>query len=102
MKGKVVIKRLDSKTRENNRKQRFVFTAPEAESVQLVGDFTHWTKQPINLRKSNKGIWETTVDLTKGNHLYRFLVDGRWQDDPKAVLRVPNPYGTQDSVTCVD
>jgi 1,4-alpha-glucan branching enzyme len=96
-----MIKRFNPKNNVR-RKQRFVFTAPDASNVQLVGDFTHWTKQPINLRRSTNGVWETTVDLSKGIHLYRFLVDGEWQDDPECVLRLANPYGTHDSVTHVE
>lgn len=94
-------KRFASQIGENSRKQRFAITAPEAENVLLVGDFTRWTEQPIKLHKSRNGVWETTVDLPKGDHHYRFLVDGQWRDDPEAVLLVPNPYGTHDSVTCI-
>lgn len=78
--------------------QTFSFTAPTAMSVQLVGDFTHWTDQPINLKKDGSGIWRTKVELEPGEHHYRFLVDGQWRDDPECALHVPNPYGTQDSV----
>jgi 1,4-alpha-glucan branching enzyme len=96
-----MIKRFNSKISER-RKQRFAFTAPDASSVQLVGDFTHWTKQPINLKRGTNGVWETNVDLSKGMHLYRFLVDGEWRDDPESVLRIANPYGSQDAVTQID
>lgn len=96
-----MLKRFDSKS-NGHRKQRFAFAAPDASCVQLVGDFTHWTKQPINLHRGTNGIWETTVDLPKGTHLYRFLVDGEWRDDPKSVVLVPNPYGSHDAVTQVD
>lgn len=96
-----MIKRFDLE-RSERRRQRFVFTAPNAGSVQLVGDFTHWTKQPINLKRGTNGLWETTVDLSKGLHLYRFLVDGEWRDDPESVLRISNPYGSQDAVTHIE
>jgi 1,4-alpha-glucan branching enzyme len=43
-------------------------------------------------------LWRTTVELKPGEHHYRFLVDGQWQDDPECTLRVPNPYGSQDAV----
>lgn len=95
-----MIKRFNSKG-GNQRKQRFAFTAPDAASVQLVGDFTQWTEQPINLHKGRDGIWEATVDLPRGTHHYRFLVDGEWRDDPGCLLRVANPYGTQNSVAQV-
>ena len=78
--------------------QTFLFTAPAAISVQLVGDFTHWQKTPIPMQKVADGVWQVTVQLALGEHHYRFLVDGQWRDDPECTLRVPNPYGSQNSV----
>jgi len=82
-------------------KQAFSIKAPAALSVQLVGDFTHWQKTPIQLRKETGGVWKTVVELPPGTHHYRFLVDGEWRDDPECTLRVPNPHGTQNSVRLV-
>ena len=81
--------------------QTFSLTAPGASSVMLVGDFTHWQKNPINLRKEPGGIWRVTVPLEPGEYHYRFLVDGEWRDDPECTLRVPNPFGGQDAVVHV-
>ena len=81
--------------------QTFRFTAPDALSVLLVGDFTHWQKAPIPMHKGPGGVWEVTVPLAPGIYHYRFLVDGEWRDDPECTLRVPNPYGTQNSVRFV-
>ena len=78
--------------------QMFSITAPTALSVQLVGDFTHWKERPINLHKEGSGVWRATVQLEPGEHHYRFLVDGQWRDDPECTVRVPNPYGGEDSV----
>jgi 1,4-alpha-glucan branching enzyme len=83
---------------KSKKAQMFSFTAPTAMSVQLVGDFTHWKDQPINMKKGADGVWRTTVDLRPGTHHYRFLVDGDWRDDPECTVNVPNPYGSQDSV----
>jgi 1,4-alpha-glucan branching enzyme len=81
-----------------NREQVFSFNAPVATSVQLVGDFTHWQKNPINLRKDDQGVWRTKLELRPGTYHYRFLVDGVWRDDPECTLRVSNPYGSSNSV----
>lgn len=81
-----------------NKDQVFSFNAPDAMSVQLVGDFTHWQKNPINLRKDDQGVWRTKVGLKPGTYHYRFLVDGVWRDDPECTLRVDNPYGSADAV----
>ena len=78
--------------------QTFRYAAPEALSVLLVGDFTHWQKGAIPMRKNQLGVWEITVALPPGQHSYRFIVDGEWRDDPECKLRVPNPFGGQNMV----
>jgi 1,4-alpha-glucan branching enzyme len=78
--------------------QLFAFTAPEANSVQLVGDFTHWLRNPINLKKGAKGIWRTNVPLARGNHRYKFLVNGQWQDGPEYAIRVGAQSGSDDTI----
>ena len=82
--------------------QVFAFSAPTALSVQLVGDFTRWMQQPVNLQKAADGVWRADVALAPGTHHYRFLVDGQWSDDPECTLRVPNPYGGENMVRKVD
>ncbi|HEV8693021.1 MAG TPA: isoamylase early set domain-containing protein [Lysobacter sp.] len=81
--------------------QTFAFKAHAASSVLLVGDFTHWQRSPVSLRKHSDGIWRVAVSLPPGEHRYRFLVDGEWRDDPECKLQVPNPFGSQDSVVQV-
>ena len=76
--------------------QLFAFTAFEANSVQLVGDFTHWLRNPINLKKGAKGIWRANVPLAQGNHRYKFLVNGQWHDGPEYVIRIR--VGSDDTI----
>ena len=79
-------------------KETFRFTAGEAMSVLLVGDFTQWQSNPIPMRKGPDGIWTASVELGPGTHTYRFIVDGEWRDDPECTVHVPNPYGGEDMV----
>jgi 1,4-alpha-glucan branching enzyme len=81
-----------------SKRQTFTFTAPGANSVLLVGDFTHWQKNAIAMHRGKAGVWTTSVDLQPGRHTYRFLVDGEWRDDPECTVRVPNPFGSEDMV----
>lgn len=90
-----------SKPESKRVQQLFSFNAPGASNVLLVGDFTHWQKAPISLRKTPDGIWRMTVSLPPGEYHYRFLVDGEWRDDPECRLRVPNPFGTSNAVVRV-
>jgi 1,4-alpha-glucan branching enzyme len=83
---------------KTNRGRAFTLAAPTASSVLLAGDFTQWEKQPIRLRNDGNGLWTATVKLSPGTHRYRFLVDGKWQDDPACADRVANTFGSQDCV----
>jgi 1,4-alpha-glucan branching enzyme len=85
----------------NTVNQVFSFRAAAAMSVMLVGDFSHWQERPISMRKSQDGIWRTTVSLAPGTYHYRFLVDGEWREDPECTLRVPNPFGENNNVCVV-
>ena len=91
-------KKTNSKNSSVDRRQTFTFTAPDALSVLLAGDFTQWQAKAISMKKDAEGVWKTTVALPPGTHHYRFIMDGEWQDDPECTLRVANPYGTQDTV----
>jgi 1,4-alpha-glucan branching enzyme len=88
-------------TKSQRSKQTFSFNAPAAMSVQLVGDFTHWQENPINLTKGPDGVWRAAVALEPGTHHYRFLVDGEWRDDPECTVRVATPFGSNNSVRVV-
>ncbi|ODU23888.1 MAG: hypothetical protein ABS95_02830 [Verrucomicrobia bacterium SCN 57-15] len=88
-------------TKNTAKAQTFSLTAPDAVSVMLVGDFTHWQEKPINMTKQQDGVWTATVNLPPGTHHYRFLVDGQWRDDPECTVRVPNPFGGENSVRTV-
>ena len=79
-------------------KETFSFKAPDALSVMLVGDFTHWQKEPISMKKGKGGVWSTTVKLNPGTYHYRFLVNGDWRDDPECTIKVSNPYGSENSI----
>jgi len=89
---------LKLKTARPGKLQNFSFIAPGATSVLLAGCFTDWLQRPIKLRKKSNGVWWTGVRLQPGTYYYRFLVDGRWRDDPECSLFVPNPFGCQNAV----
>ena len=79
-------------------RQTFRIKAPTAMSVMLAGDFTHWHRQAVPMRKGTDGVWTAMVALLPGSHNYRFIVDGEWRDDPECSIRVPNPTGGQNMV----
>jgi len=83
------------------KKESFTFFAPSAEIVMLAGDFTEWEHSPIALKKQKDGTWKATVALQPGEHQYRFLVDGQWQDDQECAERRPNGFGQQNCIRIV-
>lgn len=82
-------------------KVTFALRAPEAAQVRLAGCFTQWEKSPVNLRRQKDGTWKATVTLKPGTYEYRFLVDGRWQDDPGCAQHRPNSFGSQNCVRTI-
>lgn len=82
----------------SKKKESFTYFGPAAENVLIAGDFTDWEDNPISLKKQADGSWKTTVPLDPGAHEYRFLVDGKWQDDEKCPTRKPNGFGAQNCV----
>lgn len=82
-------------------KAEFHLQAPAACSVKLAADFTDWEKHPLDLIKSEDGVWFTLVPLSPGQYAYRFIVDGQWRDDPHPARRAPNPFGTVNAVVVV-
>ena len=76
----------------------FELDASSAKEVLLAGDFTGWEKTPIKMRKGEFGAWYATVMMAPGQYHYKFVVDGRWQPDPRAAACSPNPFGSSDSV----
>lgn len=80
------------------RKETFECVEPTACLVQLVGDFTAWEQQPIELQRQKDGVWRATVALDPGPHEYRFVVDGQWRDDARCMHRRGNVFGSENCV----
>jgi hypothetical protein len=81
---------------------KFVYVAPQANKVFVVGDFNDWdaTKTPM-VRTASGGLWTVTLPLTAGRHLYAFVVDGTWSADPAAPLAPEDGFGDAKSVKIV-
>lgn len=72
--------------------------AEGARQVAVTGDFTQWSNQGFALAPVAGGDWSITLELAPGEYQYRLIVDGEWRDHPEAGERVPNPFGTYNSV----
>jgi hypothetical protein len=80
---------------------KFVFVAPQAGKVSLVGDFNDWdsTRSPM-VRADKDGRWSVTLPLSTGRHVYNYVVDGTWLVDPNAP-RSGDGFGHMNSVKVV-
>ena len=74
------------------------FFAPEAREVNVAGNFNGWRPETTPLKNTGAGKWVVRLMLRSGQYEYRFVVDGRWREDPRASQRVANPYGGFNSV----
>ena len=75
----------------------FTFQAPEAQRVQIAGDFNSWEPAENEMEFSN-GVWRTIISLTPGKYKYRYVVDGDWRADPLNPEVERSPFGDYDSV----
>jgi hypothetical protein len=81
---------------------RFVFVAPGAAQVSVVGDFTRWTPGAVPLRRLNDGrTWIVDVPLVPGRYAYAFVVDGKLEVDPTAPRASGDDFGVANSILMV-
>jgi hypothetical protein len=81
----------------------FVFRAPGATRVSLVGDFNGWDLEATPLTRATTGdAWTVRVPLEHGLHAYAFVIDGRdWAPDPSAPLAPVATFGRRNSLLVV-
>ncbi len=79
----------------------FTIEAPAAERVHLAGDFNDWTLDGSEMEPMG-GVWKKIIKLPPGRYRYRYVVDGRWQNDPLNAAVEPSPYGGDNSVLVMD
>lgn len=89
-------------TRTEGKKVSFTISAPNASSVMLAGSFNNWNYTGTSLKKNTKnGSWTRELTLKPGRYEYKYIVDGRWINDPNNRNTIRNPYGTENSLIIV-
>ena len=79
--------------------KQFIYDAPNANWVKVVGTFNDWNTSEESLMKRKKdGTWSKRIPLAPGTHQYRFLIDDVWAEDPQNSSRVDNSFGGKNSV----
>ena len=79
---------------------RFVYSPDgPVKQVCLAGTFNNW--KPAAMKKQPSGLYSIEVKVPKGQHEYKFVVDGVWQSDPENHDTVQNSMGSINSVVIV-
>ncbi len=76
----------------------FEFAGNVNSSVFVVGDFNNWIAADNSRLKKADGVWKRQLNLKPGSYKYRFIVDGKWQEDPSNPNSLKNPFGELDSI----
>jgi 1,4-alpha-glucan branching enzyme len=89
------------KAKSNKRKITFSLSIDTATEVALAGDFNNWSQTSHPMKKNKNDVWEKIIMLDIGRYEYKFLVDGRWQSDPRNAQVCKNSFGTTNNVLMV-
>ncbi len=98
MKKGGAMKKKNAAPKSGRKKVTFTLETAHAQKVALLGDFNNWDSRKHVMKPNGDGAWKKTLMLFPGEYEYKFLVDGRWTDDPNNASRRFNPYGTSNSV----
>jgi 1,4-alpha-glucan branching enzyme len=75
-----------------SRRIQFEYNNNEATSVFLVGDFNAWNRKKHEMEKKDDGIYRKTLMLSPKPYQYKFIVDGKWKNDPLNKMTTFNPF----------
>ena len=79
---------------------RFTFANAAATSVSVAGNFNEWSATANPLARSGK-VWTAVVTLPPGEHLYMYIVDGKWMVPPLAEEYADDGFGSRNGVVIV-
>ncbi len=71
---------------------------PDAKEVYCCGDFNGWKLDDSSRMQRDNGSWNKKIALKPGQYRYRFVIDGKWVEDPNNPVKELNPYGEMDSL----
>ena len=83
----------------DKKRVKFEVAADPKGQVYVAGTFNGWDPRRDQLKSRNGGrIYSATLLLPAGAHEYRFVVNGKWQADPKNPRSKRNPFGSVNSL----
>ncbi|MEZ4799628.1 MAG: glycogen-binding domain-containing protein [Flavobacteriales bacterium] len=85
-------------------KPNFEFTLEgytDAKEVIVTGSFNNWNEQSLKMNRTEVG-WSLPFYLNPGKISYKFLVDGKWIEDPGNPQYEENEFGGKNSIRWIN
>jgi hypothetical protein len=70
---------------------RLSIRAPDAERVEIAGDFNEW--KPVAARRADNGVWYADLRIPPGQYRYAFRVNGAQWRVPDGATAVDDGFG---------
>ena len=81
---------------------RFHLTAKPGSQISLCGSFNHWdVRANMMVDRTGHGDYRAAVILPRGQHEYKFVVNGQYRPDPDCPRWAINQFGTLNSILVV-
>ncbi len=82
----------------------FVLDHETADLPHVVGSWDHWSLPgiPMVRQQGEAPTWKAEVQLSPGEHQFRYRVGSDWFNDPSADRYVDNGLGSDNSVVIVE
>jgi len=87
--------------KKSTREVSFLFLAPEAKNVSVIGDFNQWQPDAHPMKRQPDGGWFVRIPIHHGHHKYQFCVDGIFVLDPRAQGVARNDKNERVSIIAV-
>lgn len=92
----------NGRTNSTPNRVTFKLHSPEAQEVLLAGNFNSWNPHSSPLKRFANGVWKKMVTLAPGRYEYRYVVDGRWLNDPACTVHTGNPFGSENCILMIE
>jgi cyclomaltodextrinase / maltogenic alpha-amylase / neopullulanase len=81
----------------------FAPTDATTQTVTVCGDFNSWSHDATPMHMDADHVFRGSAELTDGVHYYKFLVDGKWTNDPHSdpALEIPDGFGGKNSAVLI-
>lgn len=70
-------------------------------TAYVAGSFNGWNPKGDAMQNTQGSLWEVTLKLAEGTHQYKFVIDGKWINDPSNQNTTPDGVGGVNNVLTV-